>query len=99
MKSKAILLTIAALLLFAGALRFYSLASWPFAGDEILTFPEVDSLFARHSGSVTAQQDRLPRLIPLAYLVHYLDYQLFGRDEFGSRVLMAVLGTASVVVL
>src|SRR5262249_32791328 len=52
-----------------------------------------------HSGPMTSQRDRLPRLIPLGYYVHYLDYQLFGRDEFGSRVLMAILGTASVAIL
>jgi hypothetical protein len=98
--SRSSLLVIGALVvMLAGFLRFHRLGDWPFAGDEILTFPEVDSLFEGPSGSAVDQRDRLPRLIPLGYLVHYLDYQLFGRDEYGSRVLIALLGTASVAVL
>jgi hypothetical protein len=89
----------ALVVMLAGFLRFHRLGDWPFAGDEILTFPEVDSLFERPPGSTVEQKDRLPRLIPLGYLVHYLDYQLFGRDEYGSRVLIALLGTASVAVI
>jgi hypothetical protein len=85
--------------MLAGILRFHRLGDWPFAGDEILTFPEVDSLFEGPSVSTIEQKDRLPRLIPLGYLVQYLDYQLFGRDEYGSRVLIALLGTASVAVI
>jgi Dolichyl-phosphate-mannose-protein mannosyltransferase len=99
-RSRSRLLVIGALVvMLAGFLRFHRLGDWPFAGDEILTFPEVDSLFEGASGSAVEQKDRLPRLIPLGYLVHYLDYQLFGRDEYGSRVLMALVGTASVAVI
>src|SRR6516225_6156858 len=89
--SRSRLLVVGALVvMLAGFLRFHRLGDWPFAGDEILTFPEVDSLFEGPSVSTIEQKDRLPRLIPLGYLVQYLDYQLFGRDEYGSRVLIAL---------
>jgi len=95
----SLLITGTLLIFLSAGLRFYRLGDWPFAGDEILTFPEVDSLFQEPSGTSIDQKDRLPRLIPLAYALHYVDYNLFGRDEYGSRVLMAILGTASVAVV
>jgi len=44
-----------------------------------------------------SQTYRLPRLIPLSFSIHYLGHHLFGRDEFGSRVIIALLGTLQVV--
>src|SRR6266849_947728 len=85
--------------LLAGGLRFYRLGDWPFYGDELSTFAEVDSLFGNEEVSQYSQGYRLPRLIPVGNFVHFLDYSWFGRDEFGSRVLMAVLGTLQVVVV
>src|SRR5262249_10990155 len=38
-------------------------------------------------------------VIPLGYFVLYLDHQIFGRDEFGSRVLTALLGALHVVLV
>ena len=43
-----------------------------------------------------SQLARLPRLIPVAYAVHWLNYRLFGTDEFGARVLMAIIGSLNV---
>jgi hypothetical protein len=91
--------TVVGLTVLAGALRFYRLGDWPFAGDELATLAEARSLFTPPSGPVTDQTDRLPRIIPLAYTFHAADYALFGADEFGSRVLMAVFGTLGVAVV
>ena len=46
-----------------------------------------------------SQLYRLPQLAPVAYAVHWLDYHFFGRDEFGSRVLMAVIGSFNIGLL
>ena len=93
------LVALVALGLMAGGLRFFRLGNYPFGGDELSTIAETRSLLEKHDGPLTSQLDRLPRLIPLAYLTHALGYRLFGRDEFGSRVLMATLGTAGVLIV
>jgi hypothetical protein len=87
------------LFLLAGALRFSRLGAWPFAGDETATFDETDSLFKKSTASPESQIDRLPRMVPLAHSVHQLGYVLFGRNEFGSRVMPALLGTLTVLVI
>jgi len=81
------------LVILAGSLRFYRLGEWPFHADELATMAETASLFDGMLGSGDSQIDRLPRFIPLSHLVHRFDYLWFGQDEFGSRVLMAILGT------
>jgi hypothetical protein len=80
-------------------LRFYRLGDWPFHGDELAAIEEAQSLVEKHDGPLTAQKDRLPRLIPLGYFILYIDHELFGRDEFGSRVLTAILGTLHVLLV
>jgi hypothetical protein len=87
------------LAVLAGGLRFYRLGAFPFAGDELATLAETHSFFTPPDGAASSQIDRLPRMIPLAYLVHGLDYRLFGTDEFGSRVLPAALGALGVAVV
>jgi len=84
------------LMVFAGSLRFYKLGDWPFAGDETSTLAEERSLFIGGDAPQDSQTYRLPRVIPLSYFFHHISTALFGRDEFGSRVMMAVLGTLSV---
>jgi hypothetical protein len=84
----------------AGSLRFYRIGDWSFSGDEIATFAEEQSLFSGQyyleTNSYESQYNRLPRLIPLGYLFQHFDYALFGRDELGSRILPAIIGTATV---
>ena len=95
MKRYSTLIAIAlALGLLAGGLRFYRLGAWPFFGDELATFREADALVADEPGDT--QTDRLPRMIPLSYLIHRAGYALFGRDEFGSRAVLALLGATQV---
>ena len=86
-----------ALGMLAGMLRFYRLGDWPFSGDELATITETDRFFDDGGGGASDQFCRLPKLIPLSYIVHHLGYQWFGRDEFGSRVSQALLGMVHVV--
>jgi 4-amino-4-deoxy-L-arabinose transferase-like glycosyltransferase len=98
MKTRTTLILLAiAIGLLAGGLRFYRLGAWPFFGDELATFHEEDSFTNPDAGET--QTDRLPRMIPLSYIVHRAGYSLFGRDEFGSRAILAVLGTAQVMLV
>lgn len=82
--------------LLAVASRFYRLESWPFHSDELWTFAETDSLL-HPALEATTQVDRLPRAIPLSHLVHAAGYHWFGRDEGGSRRIVALLGSASIL--
>ncbi|MDA1178659.1 MAG: hypothetical protein O2931_07670, partial [Planctomycetota bacterium] len=83
--SRAIILL--ALLALAGLLRFYNLGSWAFAGDETATLAEVEVLFEGKPAPEQSQKYRLPRIIPLSYLIQHVGTASFGRDEFGSRVM------------
>lgn len=93
------LLLVLALAVLAGGLRFFRLGAWPFHGDELPTLQETASLFGGHDAPPDSQIYRMPRLVPLSYAIHYSGYELFGRDEFGSRVMIALLGTLQVVLV
>jgi hypothetical protein len=86
------------LALIAGALavRFHRLGDWPFAFDEVPTLEEVQTLADPSSAAPESQAFRLPRLIPVGYLFSWAGIRLFGADEFGSRVVPALLGAAMV---
>ncbi|MDR1485271.1 MAG: glycosyltransferase family 39 protein [Planctomycetaceae bacterium] len=98
------------MILSAGVLRFYHLGTWSFGYDELFTTLETKILFGEttvpdedlHGGTVKpedVQYYRLPRLLFASHSVHQLGYTLFGTNEFGSRVLMAILGSLSVGVI
>lgn len=87
-------LILAAVLTLAAAPRFARLGAWPFAGDEVATIAEADA-FSRGDKSDNPIA-RLPRAIPLAHTIHSVAHAVFGRDEFGARVAMALFGTATV---
>ncbi|MDR2441612.1 MAG: hypothetical protein LBE12_19795, partial [Planctomycetaceae bacterium] len=106
--SQNIIITII-LIVLALILRFYKLGEWSFTGDEIAAQIEARLLFenqplpesirehpCHHPELEKSQFYRLPRLIFVAYFVHWLDYRLCGDDEFGSRVFMAIMGSFSV---
>jgi 4-amino-4-deoxy-L-arabinose transferase-like glycosyltransferase len=95
---RTVILTALALAVLAGGLRFYRLGAWPFFGDELATFNEAQCFSEGSTDQENSQVARISQLIPVSYLVHKADYALFGRDEFGSRALMALLGTALVVI-
>jgi hypothetical protein len=97
--NRLIISTALVLTLLAGGLRFYRLGAWPFFGDELATFNEAHAFLADSSDQEDSQITRISRLIPLSYLVHNAGYVLFGRDEFGSRAMMAFLGSLQVVLV
>lgn len=81
-------------MLSGGFLRFYKLGDWSFANDETSTLGEVKTMFTDEQVSPEDPAYRLPRIIPLSYLILHAGNTLFGADEFGSRVILAMLGTA-----
>ncbi|MDR0705864.1 MAG: glycosyltransferase family 39 protein [Planctomycetaceae bacterium] len=92
------------LVTLSAMLRFYHLGTWSHGFDENYTTMEtryffegqpIPSYMFKNSqfDSKKSQFSRLPPLIIAAYFVHWLDYRLFGDDEFGSRVLPAVIGS------
>lgn len=99
MNKRLIVSTALVLTLLAGGLRFYRLGAWPFFGDELATFNEAHAFLADSSGQEDSQITRISRLIPISYLVHNAGYVVFGRDEFGSRAMMAFLGSLQVLLV
>jgi predicted membrane-bound mannosyltransferase len=55
--------------------------------------------FLLTSPMMLRQNYNLPRLIPLGYLTLAAGHSVFGQTEFGSRALMAIIGTANVLLL
>lgn len=88
-----------AIAVLAAALRFYDLGVWPFSGDETASLHEEDVLFHSVRVPQDSQAYRLPHLIPVSYLALHISHVLFGRDEWGTRVVVALLGVFSVVLV
>jgi len=89
----------AVLALAAGALRMRDLGRWSFSHDELATIQEAAAAWDAGKVAPNSQTARLPRLLPVSYGLLQLGYETFGRDERGSRVVPALLGTASVVLV
>ena len=87
------------LLLLATALRFYDLGKWPYAGDEFATVVEERVLFHGEVVPRESQIYRLPHAIPLGYLPIHVSHTLFGKSERGTRVVVALLGSLTVVLV
>ncbi len=87
-------LAAAGVLVVAAGLRLAGLGHWSFAGDELATTREAGVLYDGRPADPDSQTARLPRLLPASYLLHFLGYQLFGTDEFGSRLPAALAGMA-----
>ncbi|MDR2440290.1 MAG: glycosyltransferase family 39 protein [Planctomycetaceae bacterium] len=92
------------LVVLAAMLRFYHLGTWSHGFDENYTTMETRYFFENRPipsymfknpqfDPQKSQFSRLPPMIIAAYYVHWLDYRLFGDDEFGSRVLPAIIGS------
>jgi hypothetical protein len=96
---RATLLIVLVLAVLAGGLRFFRLGDWPFHGDELPTLQETASFVGTFDAPESSQIYRMPRLVPLSYVTHYVGYELFGRDEFGSRSILALLGTLHVLLV
>jgi predicted membrane-bound mannosyltransferase len=85
--------------LLAAVLRFHDLGAWPYSGDETASLHEEDVLFHGVQVPHDSQAYRLPHLIPLSYLALHVSHVLFGSDEWGTRVVVALLGVLSVVLV
>ena len=83
----------------ACGLRFHRLGAWSFAHDELATLEEDAAFFHGASTAAASQTVRLSRLLPVSYSLLHLGYEAFGRDEFGSRVVPALFGTAGVLLV
>jgi hypothetical protein len=95
------------LVTLAVLLRFYHLGTWSHGFDENYTTMEthyfldgqpIPSYMFQNSTFDPQQSQfaRLPKMLIAAYFVHWFDYRLFGDDEFGSRVVPAVMGSLCV---
>ncbi len=85
------LLVALALLALAAGLRFVRLGDWPVANDEFYTLIVTDAwVSGDRSDTPTA---RMSQVLPLSYTLHALNNGLFGRTEFGTRVMPAVFGS------
>ncbi|MBN9119303.1 MAG: glycosyltransferase family 39 protein [Planctomycetes bacterium] len=91
-------LAVVVVVVLAVGLRLAGLGRWPFASDELGTFNEV-ALFHNPPNPITHPDQAVPRVIPLSMLVLDAGYRLFGRNEFGCRLLISLLGVAHVAVV
>ncbi|MDR1142425.1 MAG: glycosyltransferase family 39 protein [Planctomycetaceae bacterium] len=97
------------LIILAGVMRFSHLGTWSFAMDELFTPIEAHVLMGEmdvpeeylEGGKQQEQTQlyRLPRALFVAYFIHWVDYKLFGEDEFGSRILVAVIGSLNIGII
>jgi hypothetical protein len=94
-----ILSTVAVLLLLAAGLRFYDLAVWQYAPDEMASVDEERVLFHGAPAATESQEYRLPHAIPLGYLAIHISHTVFGDDPRGTRVILALLGSLGVVLV
>jgi hypothetical protein len=109
MFSKSQFLLFFVLIILAGVMRFSYLGTWSFAMDELFTpiethvwMGEMDVPEEYLEGGKQQEQTqlyRLPRALFVAHFVHWVDYKLFGENEFGSRFLMAVIGSLSIGII
>jgi hypothetical protein len=96
----SLLIGLIAVSLIAGGLRFYRLGNWSFDADEISALIEEQVFFyGKHfadDSQYNNQYERLPRIVPVGYCALHAGYEVFGRDEAGSRVVPAIVGTVTV---
>jgi hypothetical protein len=88
-----------AILALAAGLRFYKIGAWSFDVDEIGTLIEDRIAFSGEQypeePEYPQQYGRLPKILPLGYAIQHVGYLIFGRSEETSRLLPAILGTAT----
>ncbi len=91
-------LAVGAVLVLAAALRFAGLGRWPFASDEIGSFDDAGR-FHNPPRPITHPDQALPSYLPVSMVTLDAGHRLFGRDEFGCRVLVALIGLAHIAVV
>ena len=92
-----LLISAICLAVLAAVLRFHSLGVWAYSGDESATLTEERIMFHAQPVPDGDQAYRLPRLIPVSYLLFHAGHTLFGSDERGFRTMSALLGTLCVM--
>lgn len=81
----------------AAVVIFFRLGVWPWDHDEVPSLIELGVADDKIAEKVLSTQvDRLPRLVPLWYTTQRLMLQVLPHDEFGTRVLSALCGLATV---
>ncbi len=89
-------LAVLAVAVLATGLRTVGIGRWPFGGDELGTFDELE--WWTHPPAVIDSPDQsVPKVIPLAMLAHDAGRRAFGADERGTRVVPAACGVLGVV--
>jgi hypothetical protein len=91
-------LALVGVLVLATVLRANGLGRWAFASDELGTFNEV-ALFRNPPNPITHPDQAVPRVIPLSMTALDAGHRLFGRDELGCRLLVAIFGVAHIAVV
>lgn len=92
----------AAVLLVSAGLQFYGLGKWPWDVDEVSSLEELgllDPSIHQAATDPASTTVRLPRLVPVWYTAQGLLLRLVPHDELGSRLLGAVCGVLTVLLL
>ena len=80
--------------------NFYKLGEWSWDHDEVPTLMELGVLETeRAQGRFKEQLNRLPQLIPTWYSAQRLFLRVLPADEFGTRVLSALCGSLTVILI
>ena len=73
------------------ATRLYKLGAWSPGYDEPATLLEVGSLLGVTDADPMSQTYRLPRMIPIGFLLQGVGYELFGTTVSATRMMPALL--------
>jgi hypothetical protein len=94
LRNLGILLAVAAVSAF---LQFHRLSDWPWDHDEVYALAELGLRESPVENVPEAQLTRMPRLLPAWAAVQSAFLRVLPHDEWGTRVLPALCGTACVV--
>ena len=79
--------------------RFAGIGQWSFASDELGTFFDV-RMFQGEQLLADDDPDRnVPKMVPLAMVLHSASNSVFGSNEAGSRTLPAICGILQIVLI
>ena len=92
----------AVVLLVSAGLQFYGLGKWPWDVDELSSLEELGLLEESVHRAVTTPDSttvRLPRLVPVWYTAQGWLLRLLPHDELGTRLLSAVCGVLTALLV
>lgn len=79
--------------------RFVGIGQWSFASDELGTFFDVRMFHGENHLAADDPDRNVPKMVPLAMVMHSASNSLFGSDEAGSRALPAICGILQIVLV